>query len=290
MMRAAMEHDYAVDSHAHVIDTRRFPLSNPQGYVPQANECGTAHEFEVVLAAHGMTHGLLVNPFAGYATDNGCMLDAIATSDGHFKGIALVGHDATDAHLQSLAAGGVVGARFNTLFAGATSLQGSEGARLLARIKELGWFAQIYFHDDEVLKLLPILEAADIGVVVDHCGCPDVKRGLDQPGFQAVLELGRRGNAAVKLSGPFRYSSQPWPHEDCEPFVAALVDAYTLDRCVWGSDWPFVRTGRRIDYGPTRASLERWLPDAEDRRKVLWDTPKRWFGFEEPVEAAGHAA
>ncbi len=281
--------DYAVDCHAHVLDSSRFPLHNPEAYVPQPNECGTASEFGVVLAAHGMTHGLLVNPFAGYATDNRCMLDAIAGSGGRFKGVALVGHDATDAHLQSLADGGVVGARFNTLFAGATSLQGSHGMRLLERIKALGWFAQIYFHDDEVLKLLPILEASGIRVVIDHCGCPDVTRGLNQPGFQAVLELGRRGNAAVKLSGPFRYSSQGWPYEDCDPFVQALIEAFTLDNCVWGSDWPFVRIPRRMDYGPTHRMLSRWLPDAADARKVLWESPQRWFGFEAPAQGSAHA-
>lgn len=277
----------AVDSHAHVFDTDRFPFTNPHGYVPQANERGTAQEFRVVLAAHGMSHGLLVNPFAGYATDNGCLLDAIARSQGRCKGVALVGHDTTDAELEALAAGGVIGARFNTLFSGATSLQGAAGARLLARIKALGWFAQIYFHDDEVLKLLPILDKAGVRVVVDHCACPDPGRGLGQPGFAAVLELARRGNAAIKLSGPFRYSKQPWPYADCEPYVEALIEAFTLDNCVWGSDWPFVRLPMRVDYGPTRALLDRWIPDADDRRRVLWETPRRWFGFTDAPDA-GH--
>lgn len=273
---------YAVDSHAHVFDTTRFPFTNPHGYRPQPNECGTAAQFHTVLATHGMTHGLLVNPFAGYATDNRCLLDAIASSAGRFRGVALVGHDTTDAELRTLADGGVVGARFNTLFQGATSLEGAAGLRLLERLKDLGWFAQIYFHDDEVLKLLPILARAGIRVVVDHCACPDPARGIDQPGFAAVLELGRRGNAAIKLSGPFRYSQRPWPYDDCDPFVQALVGAFTLDNCVWGSDWPFVRLPARYDYGPTRQVLERWLPDPADRARVLWDSPRRWFGFAAP--------
>ena len=54
---------------------------------------------------------LLVNPQAGYATDNACMLDAIAGSRGRLKGIALIGHDVTDRELQQLKDGGVVGAR-----------------------------------------------------------------------------------------------------------------------------------------------------------------------------------
>jgi len=270
---------YAVDSHAHVLDSAAFPFSNPVGYKPAPNEIGTSQEFRTVLVAHGLTHALVVNPFAGYATDNRCMLDGIAASGGRWKGVALVGHDATDAHLQALADGGVVGARFNTLFSGATSLEGPAGLRLLERIKNLGWFAQIYYHDDGLLTLLPILEAAGIRVVVDHCGCPTVDQGLQQPGFQALLELGRRGNAAIKLSGAFRSSRQPWPYADCDPYVQALVDAFTLDNCVWGSDWPFVRVPRRMDYGPVYRLLERWLPDPADRRRVLWDTPCRWFGF-----------
>ena len=276
---------FAVDSHAHVLDSAAFPFSNPEGYKPGPNEIGTSHEFRTVLAAHGLTHALVVNPFAGYGTDNRCMLDGIAASGGRWRGVALVGHDATDAHLRALTEGGVVGARFNTLFSGATSLAGAAGLRLLGRIKEMGWFAQVYYHDDGLLELLPILDAAGIRVVVDHCGCPSVERGLRQPGFQALLELGRRGNAAIKLSGAFRSSRQSWPYADCDEYVQALIEAFTLDNCVWGSDWPFVRVPRRMDYGPVYQLLERWLPDPADRRRVLWDTPCRWFGFSAPEDS-----
>ena len=97
MKADGVDYGWAVDSHAHVLDPHRYPFTNPTGYVPQANECGTGAEFTTVLSAHGMTHGLLVNPFAGYATDNRYMLDVIAGSNGRFKGVALVGHDTTDA-------------------------------------------------------------------------------------------------------------------------------------------------------------------------------------------------
>jgi hypothetical protein len=57
-----------VDSHAHVLDPVAYPFSNLEGYRPGPNECGTAQEFRTVLAAHRLTHALVVNPFAGYAT------------------------------------------------------------------------------------------------------------------------------------------------------------------------------------------------------------------------------
>jgi predicted TIM-barrel fold metal-dependent hydrolase len=270
----------AVDSHAHVFDPVRFPLADTGGHMPGPNECGTAAQFLNVLDAHGMTHGLLVNPQSGYANDNRCMLDAIARSNGRLRGVALIGHDVTDSALQVLQDGHVVGIRFNLLFAHATSIRGAEGGKLLARVRERGWFAQIYYRDDAIVEVLPVLRAARIRVVVDHCGGFDPEKGLAQPGFAALLELGRGGNAAVKLSGAFRLSKQPWPHPDMDPYIAALIDAFTLDNCVWGSDWPFVRFPARTDYGPQGMLLERWVPDAAQRRRVLWDAPRKWFGFE----------
>ena len=275
----------AVDSHAHVFNPARFPLRDTGGHMPAANECGTPAQFLTVLDAHHMTHGLLVNPQAGYATDNSCMLDAIALSRGRLKGVALIGHDISDAELGALNAGGVVGARFNLLFAHATSIHGKAGETLLARIRELGWFAQIYSRDDGIVDALPVLRAAGIRVVVDHCGGFDPDKGLGQAGFQALLGLGRAGNAAVKLSGAFRLSRQPWPHPDLDPYIAALIDAFTPANCVWGSDWPFVRFPERVDYSPQLALLARWLPKASDRRTVLWDAPRRWFGFEALLRA-----
>jgi predicted TIM-barrel fold metal-dependent hydrolase len=114
---------------------------------------------------------------------------------------------------------------------------------------------------------------------VDHCGRPDPVDGLDAPGFRELLGLGRGGRAVVKLSGLVKFSRRPPPHEDTWPFVRALVDAFGPDRCVWASDWPFLRAPVRIDYGPLLALFEELVPDRAARRQILWDTPRREFGF-----------
>ena len=78
-----------------------------------------------------------------------------------------------------------------------------------------------------------------------------------------------------------------YPWEDSWPFVQALLEAFTPDRCMWGSDWPFLRAPERIDYGLILALIERLVPDPGDRRKVLWETPLRLFGFDESLTGAG---
>lgn len=267
----------AVDSHAHVF-APGHPFAADLPYVPHPSQQGTAAQFRAVLDAHGLTHGLLVGA-QPYLYDNTPLLRAIAGSAGRFKGVALLRPGVTERDLASLAAAGVVGIRFNLSTFGMREFTEPGADRLLAQIRDLGWFLQIHCEGDELAAAMPILRRAGVRVMLDHFGRPDVSRGISQPGFAALLELGRAGTNVVKLSGPFRCSREGYPYRDVEPFIAAAIDAFTLDRCVWGSDWPFVRTDERIDFGPLFACLRRWLPAEADRDAVLWRTPARVFGF-----------
>ena len=144
----------------------------------------------------------------------------------------------------------MVGIRFNLSTHGMRQFSEPGAERLLARIKEMGWFLQIHCEKDELAEAAPIIRQAGVRLMVDHFGRPDVARGIAHPGFRTLLEFGRAGNAVVKLSGPFRSSVEGYPYRDVDPFIAAAIEAFTLDHCVWGSDWPFVRMDERIDYGP----------------------------------------
>jgi predicted TIM-barrel fold metal-dependent hydrolase len=277
----------AVDSHAHVF-APGHPFAADVPYVPHPSQQGTAAAFRAVLDAHGLTHGLLVAA-QPYLYDNTCLLRAIAASRGRFKGIALVRPGASEHELAALAAAGVIGVRFNLSSFGMREFVEPGAERLLAQMRELGWFLQIHCERDELIVAMPILRRARVQVMIDHFGRPDIALGIAQPGFAALLELGRSGDNVVKLSGAFRSSRAGYPYADVEPFIAAAIGAFTLERCVWGSDWPFVRTEERIDYGPLLACLPRWLPDEADRRRLLWNTPARLFGFQEADDAGDPA-
>lgn len=266
------------DCHAHVFCGDRLPFAEKTIYKPAPCQMGTAEQFLSVLDAHGLTHGLVVgaNP---YGLDSRCMLDAIESSRGRLKGIALVGPGATEKELSDLSAKGVVGCRINLFTQGLAPLTDPAAAMFLQRLREAGWFVQIQCENDQLFEVAPILTEAGVKVMIDHFGRPDIARGVQQRGFQALLELGKSGNAVVKLSGPFRSSREGLPYYDVDPFIEAAIDAFTLENCVWGSDWPFVRIDARMDYGPGLNCLGRWLPDAADRDKVLWQTPSRLFGF-----------
>jgi len=272
-----------IDCHSHVFDPERFAYQAGNFYLPAGQERGTPALFTELLDAYGVRHALLVEPNSGYGPDNRCLLDTLARSGGRLKGIAVVANDATRGELEDLKSAGIVGIAFNPALFGAAYYADAGG--LLERLAELEMIAQVQVQGDQLIELLPLLQASGVRLLFDHCGRPNVGTGITQPGFAALLELGRRGKAAVKLSGYSKFSQQPFPHADTEPYVRALADAFTLDACVWASDRPFLRAPERIDYGTLLKRVERLFPAAEDRRKLLWETPCKLFGFAAEVPA-----
>jgi len=152
-------------------------------------------------------------------------------------------------------------------------------APLLEKLAALGMLLQVQVQGDQMLALGPLVFGFPGRVLIDHCGRPDVAAGPEADGFQAVLALGRTGRAWVKLSGYAKFSHEPWPHRDVWPFLAALRDAFGVGRCVWASDWPFIRAAERVDYGPLIKLVELVFPDRYDREQVFWRNAAEVLGF-----------
>jgi predicted TIM-barrel fold metal-dependent hydrolase len=267
-----------IDCHAHIVDPVRFAFVDGAGYRPKPEETGTAEAFEAVLAENGMDHALLVQP-SGYGFDNSAILYAMRKSPGRFKAIAMLDPSTSDRTLDDLTAAGFVGIRFNLVSFNLHALDEPATPRFLDRLDERGWFVEIFASDNQWPHLAALFRKRETKLLIDHFGVRDIGRGTDQTGFQTVLSLGREQGAAVKLSAPFRLSGAGPPYADLDPFAAALVDAFGPERCMWGSDWPFLDVPQAINYDETLEALRRWLPDADDLRQVLDRTPARLFRF-----------
>lgn len=266
-----------IDCHIHAIDPVRFPYADDTPYRPSGQEIAPAAHLVRVLDAFDVSHALIVATDSGYGTDSRILLDTLKVGNGRFKGVAVVDNDVGIGELERLKLAGIVGVAFNVPFHGTDYYRNS--APLLQKLVDLGLFLQIQVEQDQLLALLPLIEKSNVRLVFDHCGRPSVADGLKQPAFQALLAMGRARDAWIKLSGKYKFSQAAHPYEDTWPFIMALVDAFTLDRCVWGSDWPFLRANERLDYGPLLAMLPRLFPDSDDRHRLLWRTPARLLGF-----------
>ena len=276
-MDARIFEEPKIDCHVHVLDPVRFPYGAHTHYRPSGQEIGTPAQLAQVMEAYGTRHALLVGPNSGYGLDNACLLDTLAQSGGRFKAIAVVGNDATLDELRRLKAAGVLGVAWNVTHYGVDHYR--DAAPLVEKLAALDMFVDIQTEHEQLPAMLPLLANSGVRILVDHCGRPTVGAGLGQPGFRALLELGATRRAFVKLSGFVKFSREPAPHRDAWPFVAALVDAFGLEHCLWASDWPYLRAPARVDYGVVLKLVQELFPGAAERRKLLWDTPRALFGF-----------
>jgi len=266
-----------IDCHNHVFDPRRFPYSPTALYAPTGGDLGTAAQLFEVFGAYGVRHALVVQPNSGYDLDNRCLLDALGQAAGRFRGMAIVPVDVSRSDLERLRSVGVLGVTFNVPVVGPDYF--ADPAGLFAELADLDMFIDVQVEGDQLVALAPLLERAEVRVLIDHCGRPIPQAGLGQAGFSALLRLADTRRALIKLSGFAKFSAQPYPYRDVWPYVELLTGTFGFDACIWGSDWPFLRAPERIDYGPLLKLVERLVPEPENREKVLWATAKRVFGF-----------
>jgi predicted TIM-barrel fold metal-dependent hydrolase len=265
-----------IDSHCHVLEPARFPYGENVKYKPDRQEMGGVKYFQEVMKCYGVKHALLVGPNSGYGTDNRCMLDALATAPGKFKGIAVVANDLSSEDLEKLKAQGVIGIAFNPSYLGFDFYSDIEP--LLGRLKRLDMWAQFQVEKDLLLDFLPMLSRVDVKILIDHCGRPNLEAGTNQPGFQALLALGRDGRAVVKISGYAKFSREGYPFSDTRPYTDLLVKNFGVQNCVWASDWPYLLAPYRLDFGPMLKVFEAEYSESE-RRTMMWDAPKKHFEF-----------
>jgi L-fuconolactonase len=81
----------------------------------------------------------------------------------------------------------------------------------------------------------------DTRFIIDHMGLvqPSVPPAPPQPwaDLPKVLELAKRKNAVIKITGACTLSKDPYPVPDIWAPLARIFDAWGFDRCLWGTDW-----------------------------------------------------
>ncbi len=81
----------------------------------------------------------------------------------------------------------------------------------------------------------------DTRFIIDHLGLmqPRTPPAPPQPWAELpkLLDLAKRPNAVVKVSGACTLSREPYPYNDIWDPLARVFDAWGFERCLWGTDW-----------------------------------------------------
>jgi predicted TIM-barrel fold metal-dependent hydrolase len=81
----------------------------------------------------------------------------------------------------------------------------------------------------------------DTRFIIDHLGLmqPRTPPAPAEPwaDLPKVLDLAKRQNAVIKVSGACTLSKEPYPYPDIWDPLQRVFDAWGFERCLWGSDW-----------------------------------------------------
>jgi predicted TIM-barrel fold metal-dependent hydrolase len=250
---------------------------------------GAAYEMptatiEVALRMHkivGIERGVIVQATT-YGADHQVVLDGLAAAGPNYRGCAnaVVLAERDDAYIAKLHDAGVRGARFTRQNLGIKMTQ-AEFERVIARLKELGWYAKFQPETNGLIDQVDLLDKLDIPVLIDHMGRPDLAKGVkEEPSLALVLELLKRGNFWVMLSLGEKISKTGFPWDDVVPVARACIET-APDRVVWGSDWPHpVSLKQPPNEGDLVELLYRYAGDEATLKKILVDNPAQLFGFD----------
>jgi 2-pyrone-4,6-dicarboxylate lactonase len=265
-----------IDTHCHIFGpAARYPFAASRPYTPPDEPLAA---FRAVHATIGVRRAVIVTPTI-YGTDNRVTLDAIAKSEGRYKGIAIVDDGMSDQELDALNKGGMRGCRF--AFLKRLGGVGDLGAftRIVRRVAALGWHIDVYLEPGTVADYAALLSGLPAKYIIDHMGTVEAAKGLDDPGFTALRDLQKRDPKCwVKITGLERASASGPPFHDALPFARALIDN-APDRVIWGTDWPHPNVKFMPNDGDIVDLIPLYAPDRVKRHKLLVDNPARLFGF-----------
>jgi predicted TIM-barrel fold metal-dependent hydrolase len=278
----------ACDSHTHIFgDPARFPLASSRVYTP---ELASIPEMRALHKALHTERVVIVNPSI-YGTDNSCSLDAIKQLGPGARGVAVIDEKTPNSALDEMYRGGMRAIRINLETAGQSDPALARRSFQIAveRVKNTKWHIQLYTRLSVIEAIKDQVAASPVPVVFDHFGGAQAALGVDQPGFGTLLNLLKTAPAYVKVSAPYRSSTQAPGYADVAPLAKALVAA-NPEHILWGSDWPHPQqiAGRalsevtplyQIDDGRVFDLFAEWVPGAAQRKTILVDTPAKLFGY-----------
>jgi predicted TIM-barrel fold metal-dependent hydrolase len=252
----------------------------------------TGDQTVAMLDATGVDGAILISAFTMYRYDASYALEVYKRHPGRFAVVKPV--DPGNPAVAEVIADwkrteGAVGVRMLLVRGGYTEDPADPGLnRVLAEARRLSLPVNLHIAGrlDQGIEL--IRRNPDTQIIVDHLGLvqphePPVPAApwADLP---KVLTLAKLANVTMKITGACTLSREPFPFGDIWDPVCRLIDAFGIDRCLWGTDWTravkFLTFAQGVD---AFRMTDRLSPT--DKAKLMGGNVARVYGWS-PRQAA----
>lgn len=112
-----------------------------------------------------------------------------------------------------------------------------EGVRSLPAY---GFSFDLCIRHGQLPETIELVQACpDVNFILDHIGKPDIKAQQFEPWRTGIRTLAQHPNVVCKLSGMVTEADlDHWTLGDLQPYVDHVIEAFGVDRVLYGGDWP----------------------------------------------------
>lgn len=152
------------------------------------------------------------------------------------------------------------------------------------RLQSLGLRYDILIFERHLPQTLEFVDRHPNQIfVIDHIAKPRIREGLIAPWADRIRELAKRENVYCKLSGMVTEADwTQWTPGHLEHYFDVVLDAFTPQRLMFGSDWPVMLVA--ADYTGWVNLVREWTAAlaADERERIMGGTAIEAYGLRLP--------
>jgi L-fuconolactonase len=153
--------------------------------------------------------------------------------------------------------------------------------RGVSRLREFGFTYDILIYARQLPAAVEFVERfPDQPFVVDHIAKPAIAAGEIDSWERNLRAIAAHPNVFCKLSGLITEADwSDWTAELLRPYLEIALDAFGVDRLMFGSDWPVCLLAG--SYHRVKALIADFVRDrsAGEREKIFGDNAARFYGL-----------
>jgi L-fuconolactonase len=119
--------------------------------------------------------------------------------------------------------------------------------------------------------------------ILDHVAKPRIRDRVFSPWRENIRKLARRSNVYCKVSGMVTEADwHTWSDKVVSPYIEAVVEAFTPNRLMFGSDWPVMTLAS--SYGRWMATIQSAIAQLSvtEKERILGGTAVEAYGLSLP--------
>jgi L-fucono-1,5-lactonase len=153
--------------------------------------------------------------------------------------------------------------------------------RGLDAVAEAGLGYELLVKPPQLPAALRVVEEMpQVEFVLDHCAKPYIADEVIEPWATQIRRLATHENITCKLSGLVTEADwAAWAPETLRPYVDVVIEAFSPQRLMFGSDWPVCLLASA--YGQWVAAVDELIADLaeDDRAAITGGTARRFYGI-----------